>query len=140
MIMINYFYVIYTQEMPTLQQQLDKIRKIPDRLAGWEETFEIPSNFSHDTNVALATKRLTSAARGEIVRTITAKMISICAYPTAKQVDVVASRLVEEYDVRDRIGLGYVSIIWASVSSHNYFYGPMLYLRRIGIIGTGAYF
>ena len=97
----------YTQEKPTLQQQL---KTIPDRLDGWEDTFELPEGYTRNTMVALTTTKLTTAARREVVRTVASNMLNFCVYPTIKQCEVVASKIVTKYGVGDHIGIAHVSV------------------------------
>ena len=85
------------------------ISTVPDRLGGWEETFEIPSQYSESSMLAISKGELTSSARREIVQSVASKMLNNCKYPTTDQ--VVASRIVEKIKgSRDSLGTGHVSL------------------------------
>lgn len=53
---------------------------------------------------------LNSVARREIVQAVTHKMLNNCKYPTAKQIQVVATKIVSNINgTRDALGTGHVS-------------------------------
>ena len=87
------------------------ISTVPDRLGGWEETFEIPSQYSESSMLAISKGELTSSARREIVQSVASKMLNSCKYPTTDQIDVVASWIVEKIKgSRDSLRTGHVSL------------------------------
>ena len=86
------------------------ITNVPNRLDGWEDGFKVPVEFSSTTMIAITKKQMTSAARREIVQAVSSAVMNVCRYPTAKQIDVVASKIVASIGVKDTFGVGYVSI------------------------------
>ena len=87
------------------------ISTVPNRLGGWEETFEIPSQYSESSMLAISKVELTSSARREIVQSVASKMLNSCKYPTTDQIDVVASRIVEKIKgSHDSLGTEHVSL------------------------------
>lgn len=66
--------------------KMEILSEVPSRLEGWEDTFEIPTQYSERTMLALTKKQLNSSARNEIVQGIAAKIFSHCKYPTSSQV------------------------------------------------------
>lgn len=85
------------------------ISTVPDRLDGWEETFDVPTQYSESSMLAISKGELTSSARREIVQSVASKMLNNCKYPTTDQIDVVASKIVEKIKgSRDYLGTGHV--------------------------------
>ena len=62
---------------------------VPDRLAGWEEEFVIPKQYSGSVMAALTTGRITSNVRAQIAQDIATKMLSYCKYPSPEQCRVL---------------------------------------------------
>ncbi len=86
------------------------ISTVPDRLEGWEEVFEVPTQYSESSMLAISKGELTSSARREIVQSVASKMLNKCKYPTSEQIDVVASKIVAKIKgSRDGLGTGHVS-------------------------------
>ncbi len=55
---------------------------------------------------------LNTHARREIIQSVTHKMLNYCKYPSKKQREVVASRIVETINgSRDALGISYVSFL-----------------------------
>ena len=91
--------------------QTKVISNVPDRLDGWEDQFEIPLQYSVATMCCISTGKLTSAARREIVQAVTSKLMNYCKYPTGRQIEVIASKLVERINgAKDALGTGYVRL------------------------------
>ena len=84
------------------------ISTVPDRLDGWEETFDVPTQYSESSMLAISKGELTSSARREIVQSVASKMLNNCKYPTTDQIDVVASKIVEIKGSCDNLGTGHV--------------------------------
>lgn len=54
--------------------------------------------------------QLNSHARAEITQAVVHQMMNHCKYPTSKQIDVVAAKIVESIKgSKDCLGVGYVS-------------------------------
>lgn len=85
------------------------ISTVPDRLDGWEEAFDVPTQYSESSMLAISKGELTSSARREIVQSVASKMLNNCKYPTTDQIDVVASKIVGKIKgSRDNLGTGHV--------------------------------
>lgn len=102
---------------------------VPLRADGWEVGFLIPKQFSTATMASLQSNLIAGKARHEIVQEVTSRMLNYCLYPTSKQYDVVASKLINAFPcLTDKmndeiIGTGFVSstniFIW-SLPTHTY--------------------
>lgn len=83
---------------------------VPDRLSGWEDDFIVPMQYSESTMLKIHKGELNGVARREIVQAVTHKMLNNCKYPTAKQIQVVATKIVTNINgTRDALGTGHVS-------------------------------
>ena len=60
--------------------------------------------------VCITNAKLNSSARAEITQCVVWKILSYCKYPTAKQVAVIASKIVNSINgSKDYLGIGHVS-------------------------------
>ena len=100
-----------------VSQELTQKSDVPDFADGWENDFIIPSQYSEDTMAALRSKRIGDKHRHEIVQEICSRMINFCKYPTTKQRNIVAAKLVQKFpQLRDaRFTCGHVSSITIAV-------------------------
>lgn len=88
------------------------LQTVPDRLAGWEDSFTVPTQFSEKTMAALSVAQLNKSARAEITQAVVCNVLTKCKYPTSKQVAVVAAKVVEKIPgSKDFIGVGHVSCL-----------------------------
>ena len=60
---------------------------------------------------SLSSGKLSSSTRRETVQQVAAKMLSYCKYPTSRQFETVASKIVKDLlkGKEDTLGNGYVS-------------------------------
>lgn len=67
----------------------------------------------------LSQGQLNGSSRREITHAVVYKILNCCKYPTSKQIDVVASKIVEEFGKfsRDALGTGYVSTLYNTNSN-----------------------
>lgn len=105
-------YFLTTQELPLPERTLpaQQLFKVPDRLDGWEDSFEVPEQFSTSTMLALHNGQLNGSARREIVQAVASKIMNICRYPTTGQMNVVAAKIAHKLNVQDTLGTGHASI------------------------------
>ena len=91
--------------------QTSTLSDVPDYADGWENDFIIPSQYSENTMAALRSKRIGDKHRHEIVQEICSRMINFCKYPTSKQCNIVAAKLVQKFpQLRDtKFTCGHVS-------------------------------
>lgn len=106
--------VVFLQSPALFKQESsvtpDLMQGVPDRLAGWEEEFVIPKQYSGSVMAALTTGRITSNVRAQITQDIATKMLSYCKYPSPEQYERVSQKLVETFPIlKDSMGLGHVS-------------------------------
>ena len=73
--------------------KMEILSEVPARLEGWEDAFQIPTQYSERTMLALTKKQLNSSARSEIVQGISAKIFNHCKYPTSSQVTPFVTNL-----------------------------------------------
>ena len=57
----------------------------------------VPKQYSENTMMAIASKKITDTHRNEIVQEICSRMINYCLYPTTKQQSIVAAKLVQAF-------------------------------------------
>ena len=89
--------------------QVVLLNNVLERASGWENDFAIPMQYSHRTMVALQTKVITDHARHEITQEVCSRMMNYCTYPTPKQFEVVATKLVHKFpQLRDTYFTGHV--------------------------------
>ena len=79
------------------QLQTSLLSNVPDYAEGWENDFIIPQQYSEDTMTALRNKRIADKHRHEITQEICSRMINFCKYPTKKQRNIVAAKLVQKF-------------------------------------------
>lgn len=82
---------------------------VPDRLDGWENDFAPIQQYSASTNMCISQGSLNSAARTEITQATASQIMNICRYPTTKQLQTVASKIMHQIKIKDAVGIGYVS-------------------------------
>ena len=78
---------------------------------GWEDGFEVPKQFGLEIMALLDKKMVTPKVRNHIVREVATRMLDHCLYPTDRQYQVVAAKVVRQFPVlADKlIGKGHVS-------------------------------
>ena len=92
---------------------------VPDCLSGWEDSFAIPKQFSEPVMCALSSKEITDNIRSAIVRDVATLILNHCKYPTVAQCDVVASKIVKQWDVlEDTLGTGHVSYTFSIITAY----------------------
>ena len=77
--------------------QNSTLHNIPRYASGWEHDFEVPKQYSQTTMMAISSRRITDTHKNEIVQEICSRMINYCLYPTTKQQEIVAAKLVREF-------------------------------------------
>ena len=80
-----------------IQASVSSLSDVPSYAEGWENDFIIPSQYSEDTMAALRNKRIGDKHRYEIVQEICSRIINICKYPTGKQRNIVAAKLILKF-------------------------------------------
>ena len=78
---------------------------------GWEDGFEVPKQFGLEIMALLDKKMVTPKVRNHIVREVATRMLDHCLYPTDRQYQVVAAKVVRQFPVLadKQIGKGHVS-------------------------------
>lgn len=110
---------------------LQIVSTVPDRLEGWEDAFQVPTQYSESSMLAISKAELTSSTRREIVQSVASKMLNHCKYPTTDQIGVVASKIVGTIKgSRDSLGTGHVSL---RNSVYCYINSPFNPFTRMGI-------
>lgn len=88
------------------------------RADGWEVSFIVPQQFSNGTMAGIQSGIISSRARHEIIQEVASRILNHCLYPSAKQFDVVASKLVYKFPQladkigREVVGTGFVSVVF----------------------------
>lgn len=101
-------------------------QQVPRSHAGenWYETFQLPSNFSARTMVALQSGNkmdITSAVRNEITAAVATLMMVHTTYPTPAQYTHVCEMLVKKHPIlADTYGCGFVSALHVLVTKIKY--------------------
>ena len=94
---------------------------VPARALGWEDGFEVPKQFGLEIMALLDRKIVTPKVRNHITREVVTRMLDHCLYPTDKQYQVVASKVVRQFPILadTRVGTGHVSYPFTCVRYNN---------------------
>ena len=88
---------------------------VPDRETGWEDGFVVPKQYKQSVMEELSSGCITHVTRRAIVQDVAAICLNYCKYPTTKQLDVIASKIVTTFPVlADKLGTGHVSLIFTT--------------------------
>jgi len=84
---------------------------VPARALGWEDRFEVPRQFDLEIMALLEKKIVIPKVRNHVAREVAARMLDHCLYPTERQFEVVASKVVQQFPILadKRVGTGHVS-------------------------------
>ena len=74
--------------------------------------------YSAATNMCIAYGSLNSAARWDITQTTTSQIMNICHYPTTQQLETVGHKIMTQINIKDAVGVGYVSCWFLYYTCH----------------------
>ena len=84
---------------------------VPARALGWEDGFEVPRQYGLEIMALLEKKIVIPKVRNHIAREVATRMLDHCLYPTERQFEVVASKIIQLFPVLadTQVGTGHVS-------------------------------